>query len=261
MPSVFISGASSGIGASLAREYVRRGARVGCLARRAEPLEALAAELGADRCAVHVGDVCDAATMAGAARAHVAAFGLPDVVIANAGVSRGTLTGPVEDLDAFRRVLETNVLGIVHTFAPFVEAMRARGSGRLVGIASIAGFRGLPGSGAYCASKAAAITYLEALRVELHGSGVRVVTICPGYIATPMTQRNPYRMPFLMPVDRAARNIADAVQAARRFHVLPWQMAWVGRVLRILPRPLYDVVFARAPRKPRTAGTGDSASS
>ena len=173
------------------------------------------------------------------------------MVIANAGVSRGTLTEHPEDAIAFREVMDINVLGTVHTFAPFIAPMRAARRGALVGIASVAGFRGLPGAGAYSASKAAAITYLESLRLELAGSGVAVVTICPGYVATPMTDGNPYPMPFLMSPERAAASIARAIEHRRRFYVLPWQMAVVGRLLRLLPRPLYDFAFAHAPRKPR----------
>jgi NAD(P)-dependent dehydrogenase (short-subunit alcohol dehydrogenase family) len=195
--------------------------------------------------------VRDSAALAQAAGRFLARFGTPDVVIANAGVSRGTLTEFAEDVPAFRSVLETNVLGLVQTFQPFIAPMRAARRGTLAGIASIAGFRGLPGAGAYSASKAAAIGYLESLRVELRESGIAVVTICPGYIATPMTEHNPYRMPFLMQPDVAARRIARAIARRKRFYVLPWQMALVGRVFRALPRPLYDRMFANAPVKPR----------
>jgi short-subunit dehydrogenase len=198
--------------------------------------------------------VRDPVALTEAANAFVARFGAPGIVIANAGVSRGTSTEHAEDLAAFREVLDTNVLGLVNAFQPFIGAMRKTRRGTLVGIASIAGFRGVPGSGAYSASKAAAIAYLESLRVELRGSGIDVVTVCPGYIATPMTARNPYRMPFLMPPDTAARKIAHAIARRKRFYVLPWPMALAGRVLRTLPRPLYDRVFANAPRKPRRAG-------
>ena len=192
--------------------------------------------------------------LARAAAAFIARFGPPDVVIANAGVSRGTLTDEAGDAVAFREVMDINVLGMVHTFAPFIASMRSVRCGALAGIASVAGFRGLPGAGAYSASKAAAIAYLESLRLELTGSGVAVVTICPGYIATPMTAGNPYPMPFLMSVNRAAGKIARAIARRRRFYVLPWPMAIVGCVLRILPRPLYDLAFAHAPRKPRRPG-------
>jgi short-subunit dehydrogenase len=177
-----------------------------------------------------------------------------DVVIGNAGISRGALTDKAADLPVFRAVLDTNVLGLVHTFHPFLAPMRERGRGTLVGIASVAGFRGLPGSGAYSGSKAAAIAYLESLRLELAGSGVAVVTICPGYIATPMTAENRYPMPFLVGADKAARLIARATERRRRFYTFPWQMALIGTALRLMPRPLYDAAFARAPRKARLPG-------
>ncbi len=249
--NVFITGASSGIGAALARHYAAQGAKVGLFARRQAELAALAATLPPGAVATYAGDVRDADALARAAADFIRRFGVTDVVIANAGMSRGALTEHAEDLPTFRAVLDTNVLGMVHSFQPFVAAMRARRRGVLAGVASVAGFRGLPGSGAYSASKAAAIAYLESLRVELVGSGVAVVTICPGYIATPMTERNPYRMPFLLDAPRAARLIARAIERRKRYYVLPWQMALVGRVLRALPRPLYDAAFARAPRKPR----------
>ena len=171
--------------------------------------------------------------------------------LANAGVSVGTLTEEAGDLAAFERVLRTNVLGMVATFQPFVAPMRERGAGRLVGIASVAGIRGLPGAGAYSASKAAVIAYLESLRVELHGSGVKVVTIAPGYIETPMTAVNDYPMPFMLPADEAARRFARAIDAGTGYTVIPWQMGVVAKLLRLLPNPLFDRVFARAGRKPR----------
>ena len=196
-------------------------------------------------------DVADAAALGDAARDFIARFGPPDVVIANAGVSVGTLTEMADDLIAFERVLRTNVLGMVATFQPFVAPLRARGQGRLVGIASVAGIRGLPGAGAYSASKAAVIAYLESLRVELHGTGVKVVTIAPGYIETPMTSVNTYPMPFLLPADQAAVRFARAIEAGVSYTVIPWQMGVVGKLLRLLPNPLFDRLFARAGRKPR----------
>jgi len=196
-------------------------------------------------------DVADAAALGDAARDFIARFGPPDVVIANAGVSVGTLTEMADDLNAFERVLRTNVLGMVATFQPFVAPLRARGQGRLVGIASVAGIRGLPGAGAYSASKAAVIAYLESLRVELHGTGVKVVTIAPGYIETPMTSVNTYPMPFLLPADQAAVRFARAIEAGVSYTVIPWQMGVVGKLLRLLPNPLFDRLFARAGRKPR----------
>ena len=252
--NVFITGANSGVGAALARHYAAVGVTLGLFARRKAGLDALAATLPQGKVATYTGDVRDRDALERAAADFVTRFGAPDIVIANAGISRGTVTGHREDLDDFRAVFDTNVLGIVHTFHAFLSPMRERRSGTLVGIASVAGFRGIPGSGAYSASKAAAITYLESLRVELRGSGIAVVTVCPGYIATPMTERNPYWMPFQLRVEKAARLIARAIQRRKRFYVLPWQMALAGRVLRCLPRPMYDAAFARAPRKPRRAG-------
>jgi NAD(P)-dependent dehydrogenase (short-subunit alcohol dehydrogenase family) len=253
--NVFITGASSGIGAALARHYAKAGANVGLFARRQAELDALVVSLpDAARTARWAGDVRDAAALAAAVAAFIDRFGVPDIVIANAGVSRGTLTDFAEDAATFRAILETNVLGLVHSFQPCLAPMREVRRGVLVGIASVAGFRGLPGAGAYSASKAAAISYLESLRVELVGSGVSVVTICPGYVATPMTAGNPYRMPFLVSADAGARLIARAIERRRRHFVFPWPMAVVGAVLRRLPRPLYDRLFANAPRKPRHRG-------
>lgn len=247
---VFITGASSGIGAALARHYAAQGAMLGLVARREDMLQALAATLGTE-CAVYALDVRDAAGLRQAAADFMQRFGVPDIVIANAGVSRGTLTDQAEDLPAFQAVFDTNVMGMVQTFQPFMAAMRQAGSGSLAGIASVAGLRGLPGSGAYSASKAAAISYLESLRVELAGSGVSVTTICPGFIRTPMTEANPYRMPFLMDAEVAARKIARVIEQRRRYVILPWQMALIGRVMRLLPAWLWDVMTRNLKHKPR----------
>ena len=248
--TVFITGASSGLGAALARLYAAQGASVGLFARRRPELDAVAAALPQGRAAVYTGDVRDGDALAKAGADFIARRGPPDVVIANAGISRGALTAH-NDLPTFRAIFDTNAIGIVNTFAPFVAAMRAAKSGALVGIASVAGFRGLPGSGAYSASKAAAIAYLESLRIEERGTGVAVLTICPGYIATEMTARNPYPMPFLLDADEAALRISRAIERRQTFYVLPWPMAIVGSVLRMMPRPVYDALLARAPRKPR----------
>jgi short-subunit dehydrogenase len=248
---VFLTGASSGLGAALAQRYAARGATLGLFARRADALQRVAASLAPAICSVYSGDVRDASALRDAALDFVARHGVPDIVIANAGVSMGTLTEHIDDNEVFRTVLDTNVLGMMQTFQPFLPVLLAEKRGKLAGVASVAGFRGLPGSGAYSASKAGAIAYLESLRVELANSGVEVLTLCPGYIATPMTQKNPYPMPFLLSVDKAARLAERAIDRGRRFYVFPWQMACVGRLLRAVPRPIYDAAFAKAPRKPR----------
>lgn len=251
MKKIFITGASSGIGMALAREFSHEDVRLGLIARRKDLLDRFANDLAAD-VYVYPADVGDSLVMRCAAEAFIQSVGVPDVVIANAGISSGTLTSEVKDQVIFEQIMRTNVLGMVHTFQPFVEAMKNRGSGTLVGISSIAGFRGIPGSGAYSASKAAATAYLESLRVELSSSGVNVLTVCPGYIKTPMTDLNPFYMPFLMDADRAALSIRKAIINRKHFHVLPWQMSIVGFFLRLMPRCIYDLLMRWAPRKPRS---------
>lgn len=251
---IFLTGASSGLGAALAAHYAAQGAQLGLVARREDVLRSLAVTLPATPAGEHfiyAADVADTAALSAAAHDFMARAGTPDIVIANAGISVGTLTEHAEDLAAFDRVMRINVLGMVATFQPFVASLREAGRGRLVGIASVAGIRGLPGAGAYSASKAAAISYLESLRVELRDCGVGVVTICPGYIATPMTAVNRYRMPFLMSADEAARRIVHAVERGKAYSVIPWQMAIVARVMRLLPNFVYDRIAAKAGRKPR----------
>jgi short-subunit dehydrogenase len=248
---VFITGASSGIGEALARRYAANGCSLGLHGRRLSVLQSLADDLGV-HCSVHTCDVRDTKGMQEAGEAFLLQHGGVDLVIANAGVSSGTATERVEDDRVFREVFDSNVIGMVNTFRPFIPAMRERRQGKLVGIASVAGFRGLAGSGAYSASKAAAMTYLESLRVEMHGSGVRVITLCPGYIDTPMTRHNPYYMPFLLSAEDAAARMVRLIERNVRRAVTPWQMAAVGVVLRNLPDALFDHLFARAPRKPRS---------
>lgn len=251
---VVITGASSGIGRALAAEYALQGATLALIARRGEKLKELAASLPV-RSNCYPVDVRDADAMSAAGRDIINRVGCPDIVIANAGISAGTSTANTKDANVFEQILATNVTGMMLTFQPFIDAMRSNKRGTLAGIASVAGFRGLPGASAYCASKSAAITYLESLRVELRASGVKVVTVCPGFIDTPLTAVNTYRMPFLIDADTAARGIADAIANGKRFHVLPWQMAVAGWFLRRLPRSIYDLAFTLVPRKPRRTST------
>ena len=252
---VFITGASSGIGAALARRFAARGDDCVLVSRRLEALEALRVALPRpDDHRVHAVDVTDADALAEAARASIGATGVPDVVIANAGISGGTDTARPNDLAAFRRIVETNLIATVATFAPFVAPMKAarspNGDRFLVVIASVAGIRGLPGAGAYSASKAAVIAYAESLRIELRGTGIRVVIVAPGFIDTPMTVGNPYPMPFLMPVDAFADRAVRAIVEGRSFTVIPWQMAWVARLLRVLPDRVFDAALSGRARKP-----------
>ena len=253
-PRIVITGASSGIGEALALEYRARypDAVFALIARRADRLRALAERLAPAQARCFAVDISDRASLDQAARAFIAEFGAPDFVIGNAGISAGTLTSEASDAAVFRRIMAVNVIALADTFSVFLPAMRENGHGTLVGIASVAGIRGLPGAGAYSASKAAAIAYLESLRVEERSHGIGVVTIAPGYIRTPMTDRNAYPMPFLMPVDAFARKAVKAIGAGRSFVVLPWPMRLVALALRALPNAVYDRLFAGAPRKARS---------
>lgn len=262
MKKIFITGTSSGIGQALAIEYAKRyqhqGVIIGLIARRSEHLQSIAEQLYKQyqaQCYLYACDVRDAHAVASAAQDFMAQVGAPNIVIANAGVSVGTLTEYQEDMTAFQAVMDINVMGMVHTFQPFINAMKqARTQGeqaQLVGVASVAGIRGLPGAGAYSASKAAAITYLESLRTEMQHHDIAVTTISPGYIRTPMTDINTYPMPFLMEVDVFAKKFVDAVEKQKRFTVIPWQMGVVARLLRLIPPVLWDRLTKHAPHKSR----------
>ena len=256
--NIFITGASSGIGQALAFECAKRYAgqkiNMGLVARRQSELHALAVTLQkqyATNCAIYSLDVRDGKALQTAAEEFIARCGAPDIVIANAGVSRGTLTEHQEDIAAFQAVFDINVMGMVHTFNPFISAMRAAQKGQLVGVASVAGIRGLPGAGAYSASKAAVISYLESLRIEMAAYGIQVTTIAPGYIRTPMTNVNKYKMPFLMDVEVFAQQFMQAVDTKRRFTFIPWQMGVLARFMRFIPPALWDFVMKNAPHKER----------
>jgi short-subunit dehydrogenase len=249
----FITGASSGIGQALALRYAQAGWHVALVARRAAAMhEWVRQQSGqAHRFTVYAADVAQPASIIAAAQACLAAQGLPEVVIANAGISIGMDTSIAEDLQVMAETFAVNNIGMAATFHPFMRAMVQRGSGRLVGIASVAGVRGLPGHGAYCASKAGVISYCESLRGELRGSGVKVVTLCPGYVDTPLTRANRYAMPFLMTPQAFAGKAMTVIERGSSQRFIPWQMGAVAAVLRVLPNALLDRVLAGRPRKHR----------
>ena len=261
MKKIFITGASSGIGLALAKEYAtqykQQEITLGLVGRKLNALQQLADELKKDcnaTCAIYVVDVRDYDALRTAARDYITRFGAPNIVIASAGVSRGTLTEHQEDIAAFQAVMDINVMGMVHTFNPFVAALKnhSQQQAQFVGIASVAGVRGLPGAGAYSASKAAAISYLESLRVEMKAYNIHVTTVAPGYIRTPMTDVNQYKMPFLLDANIFAQKLIKAIENKRRFIVIPWQMGWVAKFMRFIPPVIWDWAMRNAPHKERT---------
>ena len=252
-PLVFITGASSGIGQALALRFHRAGYRLALVARRTLEIKTWASAEGisADSYEIYSADVAVIDSIVAAGRECLVRQGLPDVVIANAGISVGMDTSVRGDIDVMARTFATNNIGMAATFHPFMGGMAERGSGTLVGIGSVAGIRGLPGHGAYCASKAAAISYCESLRGEMRPLGVRVVTLSPGYIDTPLTRQNRYSMPFLMQAGDFADRAFKAISAGVSYRVIPWQMGVVAKLLRLVPNALFDKLLAGRPRKRR----------
>lgn len=249
----FITGASSGIGQALAWRFHQAGYRLALVARRTAEIEAWAErqKIEPEHYKIYSADVSVTDSIVTAGHACIAAQGVPDVVVANAGISAGVDTAVREDIDTMAQTFATNNIGMAATFHPFVQTMVQRGSGTLVGIGSVAGIRGLPGHGAYCASKAAVISYCESLRGELRSSGVKVVTICPGYIDTPLTRENRYSMPFLMQPDDFANRAVAAIETGASYRVIPWQMGVVAKLLRVLPNAVFDRALTGRPRKHR----------
>jgi short-subunit dehydrogenase len=252
-PLAFITGASSGIGQALAGRFADAGYRLALVARRTAEIEswAQARGLGAESYRIHSVDVGVVDSIVAAGQACIADQGLPDVVIANAGISVGIDTADRGDLDVMAQTFAINNVGLAATFHPFVDGMVKRGSGRLVGIGSVASIRGLPGHGAYCASKAGVVAYCESLRGELRASGVKVVTVCPGYIDTPLTQGNRYGMPFLMQPEDFADQAFRTIEAGTSYRVIPWQMGVIAKIMRMAPNALFDRAVQGRGRKKR----------
>ena len=236
-----ITGASSGIGREMAIEIARRGSDVALLARRKDALEETAAAVRGEgrRAAVVPCDVRDREAVLAAFREVESALGPVDLLIANAGIG---LPVPARKWDGRRvaEVLAVNVAGPAHAIEAVLPGMLERRSGRIVGISSLAGWRAFAGHGAYSGSKAALTLLLEGLRVELRSSGVGVTTICPGFIRTPMSAPNRFKMPLLMEPDDAARRIVNAIAAGRRVYAFPWPLAMAVRLTRLLPAAAWD---------------------
>lgn len=235
-PVAIVTGASTGLGAALARELATRGDRVGLIARRRELIDELAAELtrnGGQVVAV-AADVGDRAALSRAVDSIRQQLGPIDLMIANAGLGRPDFIDPfsVDDIEAMIRV---NLLGVIYSVNAVLPEMLARRRGQFVGISSMGAYNGMPGSGGYCGTKAAVSTFLKGLRIQLRDTGVRITTVCPGFVRTPMTDVNDFKMPWLLEPDVAARMVLRAIDRGVKVYNFPWQLAALTHVLKRLP--------------------------
>lgn len=228
-----VTGASSGIGWSLAKELSRQGAKVGLVARRRENLEKLAAEINASggAAAIAAADVADREQAVAAIRSLSQQLGPIDLLIANAGVGTPTVVEPL-NTPTVVKTFEVNVFGVVYAIEAALPDMLSRNKGHLVAISSAAAYKGLPGESAYCSSKAAVNVFMEGLRIQLRSRGVAVTTVCPGFVTTEMTAHHKFHMPWLMDADRAAKLILKALRRKKKKYTFPWQMGvlmWLAR--------------------------------
>jgi short-subunit dehydrogenase len=238
-----VTGASSGIGAALALRLAAEGCRVGLVARRRDRLAILADEIreAGGSAAVATADVGNRDQVLEAFASLQGELGPIDLLIANAGIGVPTTLDPVNTA-AVQEMFRVNVLGVVYTIEAVLPEMLRRGSGHIAAVSSLAGFLGLPGESGYCASKSAVNAYLDGLRIHLRGRGVRVTTLCPGFVRTPMTAVNNFHMPWVLEADEAARRMVRALGRGCKVYRFPWQMSLVIRLAGWLP----DWALARA---------------
>lgn len=245
---VMLTGASSGIGEAIAVEMGRRGAVVGLVARRAEMLDCVAEKVEAvgGRARKFACDVNDEAGVAEAAEKLRSEFGRIDIMIANAGIGGQAKLADEMTPDHVRKVVDTNLYGAVNAVAAVLPEMIKRGEGQLVAVSSLAGFRGLPRSSAYSASKAAMTAFFESVRLDVQKRGVAVTIIQPGFIKTPLTSGRKNKMPFLMELEDSVPYFLNAIENRKKFAAFPWQLATLVRLGRIFPAWLYDAIAGRA---------------
>jgi short-subunit dehydrogenase len=241
--TVMITGASSGIGKGLALDIAARGARLGLLARRQDLLDEIVRAVKGRAVAV-TADVRDAHAMKAAADRVRRELGPIDMLIANAGIGTSAHVAQL-DPDHMANVININVLGAANSVAAVVPQMVERGHGQLVAISSLAAYRGLPKSAAYCASKAALSAYFESVRLDLRNTGVTVTIIHPGFIKTPLTAGREAKMPYLMELDDAIPKIVSAIEKGKKSIAFPWQLATVVRAGMLMPAFMYDWIAAR----------------
>lgn len=258
-----VTGASSGIGAALARELARRGAHVGMLARREQELRTLCEELQSrfprQVFCFQAADVCLESELEAALERIIDQLGGLDIVIANSGIGEVRSAFSSHHWEIARDTLSVNLLGAIHTLEYAKNCLvKRRCGGQLVGISSVAAARGFPRAAAYCASKAALAVYLESIRGELAGAGIGVISIHPGFVRTPMTSGNPY-MPWLMDPEPAARRIVNAIETRKKRYVFPVPMRMVYWFWRHIPDRVYDFwCVTRKPSGQKTSMKGSS---
>jgi NADP-dependent 3-hydroxy acid dehydrogenase YdfG len=245
---VFLTGASSGIGEGLALALAKKGATLGLVARRTELLNDLAGkcEAAGGRARSFACDVTDAARLAAAASSLRDEFGRIDVLIANAGISGADIQTRRYEPSAVKRLIDINLLGAANAVHAVLPQMLERDSGQLVAISSLAGFRGIPGSAAYSASKAAMTAFFESVRLDVQPKGINVTIIQPGFIRTPLTAARANKMPFLMELDDAIPHFVSAIEKKKKFAAFPWQLATIVRAGRYMPAWLYDRIAGKA---------------
>ena len=246
--TIFLTGASSGIGEGLAVALAKKGATVGLVARRKELLAALGAkcEAAGGKARVFACDVVDSPGVNDAAGAFRDEFGHIDIMIANAGVGGNDDATRAYEPAAVKKLIDINLLGAVNAIHAVVPQMIERRSGQIVAVSSLAGFRGLPKSAAYSASKAGMTAFFESVRLDVAKSGVDVTIIQPGFIRTPLTSGRTNNMPFLMELDDAIPHFLSAIEKKKKFAAFPWQLATIVRLGKFMPSWLYDRVAGRA---------------
>lgn len=233
---ILITGASSGLGEGLALAYAEPGRVLGLFGRRADALDRVRAlvEARGARAFVFPVDVVDTPAMSAAVQSFATAAGGLDLVVANAGIGEGR-RGERFDAEKVADVFRVNLIGLTNTLLPAIPILRQAGGGTLVGMASVAAYRALPGSLAYSASKGAVLTFMEGLGMELGGTGIHAMALCPGFVRTPLTDKNDFSMPFLLERDDACARMKRAIDAKKKRFTFPLPMAVAAQLLRVVP--------------------------